>query len=1168
MKIRRLHLKNLNSLKGEFDIDFTRPPFAGNGLFAITGPTGAGKSTLLDAICLALYHETPRLKSISASSNEIMTRHTAECSAELEFEVRGEIFRASWSQRRARGKADGALQPPKVELARGDGTVITTHVNDKLRRVTDITRLDFPRFTRSMLLAQGGFAAFLNASANERAELLEELTGTEIYGEISRRVYERAQAEAAALDKLQSRADGMELLADEQREALATEIAELERQQAAVAAQVRQQREHQQWRANVEDTRGAMHAAVDRSERADAALRALAEDIQRLERSEPAQALQPAHAALKTAQLALAATSGQSDQRRRELKQRAEDDVREHVAARMLAARLAARAQRRAELLALEQHEAREWSARHAHHAVLAERIGAWREQFTHVRKLCDEIRERERAVADMARQEIQARAELDRHAGELAKAQGALDQGQANLLACQAAQAGALGEHTLPELRQQWQGAEQQTAIIERLRNIAQRRRDIASEREALVIQYRGHSSHIAQLEPRLLELDATRSRLAGRIEDKQQLLEQERVIRSLSEHRQHLKPGEACPLCGATEHPAIAGYQALDSSATQSALLALKQELADADQQRQAASAQLAGVREKAQQCVARGQQLNAQAQQCQNQWDEQRPSLCDADALDAEGWQQTDALDRAQARAIARAEASLHTLQSAEHGEQQLQQARQRQAALADALHAAREGQIRAEQRVQSLLDTMRESAQQLARLKASLGEAQSQFMSSVRSAGFADLAEFPEDASLWLDEREAERAAWQAAQQRQQTLAQELALQQSVCEQATAQLAQWTGRLQALAPDTVDGLPQDAPAEVVDEAVDEDDSEDGIGTDLAQALEQTSARIQSLAAQRAQLQGSIAELEAALAQQQGACGQADSHWRESLRSSPFSDEQAYLDALLPCDERERLQRTRQTAEQEQKVATELLAAQTARLGALEAKQLTASSAQELAQSIAALEESARLFSEQLGSRRALIERDRQLRENQRELTGQIQAQEKELEIWRRLDGLIGSAKGDKYRRFAQGLTLDHLLALANRQLARLHGRYLLRRKGLGELELEIVDQWQADATRDTRTLSGGESFLVSLALALALSDLVSHKTSIDSLFLDEGFGTLDAETLDVALNALDTLNASGKMVGIISHVEGLKERIPTQIRVEKGSGMGCSRLSISS
>ncbi|WP_374276622.1 SbcC/MukB-like Walker B domain-containing protein [Azonexus sp.] len=212
------------------------------------------------------------------------------------------------------------------------------------------------------------------------------------------------------------------------------------------------------------------------------------------------------------------------------------------------------------------------------------------------------------------------------------------------------------------------------------------------------------------------------------------------------------------------------------------------------------------------------------------------------------------------------------------------------------------------------------------------------------------------------------------------------------------------------------------------------------------------------------------------------------------------------------------------------------------------------------------LAGLDGQRRELSERLGAGRALLASDEQARRNQQALLAQIAAQARESDLWQHLDSLIGSARGDKFRKFAQGLTLDHLLHLANRHLARLHGRYLLRRKPSCELELDIVDSWQGEVARDTRTLSGGESFLVSLALALALSDLVSHKTSIDSLFLDEGFGTLDADTLEIALDALDTLNASGKMIGVISHVEGMKERIPVQIRVDKGGGIGYSRLSV--
>jgi exonuclease SbcC len=248
MKILSLRLKNLNSLKGEWKIDFTAEPFRDNGLFAITGPTGAGKTTLLDAICLALYHRTPRMSSVSASANELMTRHTGDCLAEVEFEVKGARYRAFWSQRRARDKAGGALQAPKVELAAADGTILTDKINEKLRETERLTGLDFERFTKSMLLAQGGFAAFLEANANQRAELLEELTGTDIYGQISQRVFEQTREVKRSLDQLRARAAGVELLGDEQRRELQLEAERLGDQDTRLNAEQADLQRQRQWR--------------------------------------------------------------------------------------------------------------------------------------------------------------------------------------------------------------------------------------------------------------------------------------------------------------------------------------------------------------------------------------------------------------------------------------------------------------------------------------------------------------------------------------------------------------------------------------------------------------------------------------------------------------------------------------------------------------------------------------------------------------------------------------------------------------------------------------------------------------------------------------------------------------------------------------------------------
>jgi exonuclease SbcC len=207
-------------------------------------------------------------------------------------------------------------------------------------------------------------------------------------------------------------------------------------------------------------------------------------------------------------------------------------------------------------------------------------------------------------------------------------------------------------------------------------------------------------------------------------------------------------------------------------------------------------------------------------------------------------------------------------------------------------------------------------------------------------------------------------------------------------------------------------------------------------------------------------------------------------------------------------------------------------------------------------------AALEEATAAHEAKLHERAELSARlrtDDEARRARAERAAQIDTQRTIAARWDRMNELIGAADGKKFRKFAQSLTFDTLLEQANHHLHELARRYSLARAPGSELELQIVDHDLGDDVRPTTSLSGGESFLVSLGLALGLSSLGPQQARVETLFIDEGFGTLDRDTLDVAIATLEALQSSGRQVGIISHVGGLAERLGARIELRrKGPG----------
>ncbi|MEN6327462.1 MAG: SbcC/MukB-like Walker B domain-containing protein, partial [Syntrophomonas sp.] len=282
--------------------------------------------------------------------------------------------------------------------------------------------------------------------------------------------------------------------------------------------------------------------------------------------------------------------------------------------------------------------------------------------------------------------------------------------------------------------------------------------------------------------------------------------------------------------------------------------------------------------------------------------------------------------------------------------------------------------------------------------------------------------------------------------------------------------------------------------------------------------------------------------------------------------------FADEADYRASCLDEQEYAALQSTAETLKNEQLEISALIQDKTEVLRGEQEKRITDLSCAELQNNLSSYEADIKKIQQESGALKQRLGEDEQARESQKEMMKNIDSQTKELTRWNILHELIGSADGKKYRNFAQDLTFQTMVAYANRQLSKMTDRYLLAADNSELLGLSVLDNYQAGEIRSTKNLSGGESFIVSLALALGLSSMASHNVRIDSFFLDEGFGSLDEYALDTALETLAGLHQDGKIIGVISHVPALKERISAQIQVipQTGGrsiiiGPGCEKVS---
>ncbi|WP_166424196.1 SbcC/MukB-like Walker B domain-containing protein [Paraglaciecola sp. 20A4] len=1229
MKILSLQFSNLNSLKGQWKIDFRQAPFADNGVFAITGPTGAGKTTLLDAICLALYHETPRLGALSANNNEIMTRGTAECSAEVEFEVKGVAYRAFWSMRRSRGNAEGNLQAAVVELGEVvSQKVLANQIKKKSELIEQITGLDFGRFTKSMMLSQGEFAAFLNADEKQRAELLEELTGTEIYGLISERVHQHYSQAKQQLAELEAQAKGVQLLNPEQKQQLQDEQHTLLTEQNALGKKITAQQAHVNWWQQLNGANSALEQAKQHVAQAQANKEQQKEALQRLANSHPSEALRAPFELLTD-------TQAQCEQDKKNITQ---SDT-------LLANSLVTLNERKGIALALSNELKTSKDAHIAQEKCINDdvipldnEIVKYQEQTAYVQEKHNNLNAKKAAVLS---EHQRAQAALTSHQQRLAqadhylashKADGALKQflGQWQVQATQLHQAqqsqDALAIKMADEQRQlasaqqavqskQKQHADSVIQANERQKSYQQHTEQLtALEQQGDLSALEQRLSTLSQVLPDMLTLKNTQKQWLKQHQEltqkhnaielnkaeqsklntqrealKNQYKAQEQQVKlftqlvsqeeQLVQFRAALEQGTPCPLCGAKEHPAGSDV-AVDIPHT--------------IEQKEQAEQHLNQLKEQGLEVRAKLESLIRAHEELSQRID----GLHHEQSALVQHWQTCAAhIQSTDSTILANEDSQLLTIENSEHlshveqkikaqsaqlseyikqlktqttllnqHKEQWQQSQAHVQAHDSALQLAQHALQSHTRTVQALKEDHANLSQSVAQLSATLAE-------QIQGHGYPA----PQDNELlqWLKRKEQDATQWEHHCTQHNEALSQIEKLSSTHAHTQAQLTDLDAQLTAIIQERdsltskLASLKEKRFTLFADKSVknERDKLAQSLRT-LEQSVNEAQEKLSLAEREHNTHAANVQNAQAQLTQNQVRLRTRQQAWLERLKNSPFVNQQAFEAALLDEATRASLEQLKQQLDDAHARAQALLEQAQTQVATLlstpNADQWQQTSMQDVASALDVLSQQRQSLTKREGEISHALSSDSQRTGEQQTLLLQIDQHRQEFEHLHYLHSLIGSQKGDKFRTFAQGLTLDNLMYLANKQLERLHGRYLLKRKADASLALSVIDTWQGDIQRDTKTLSGGESFLVSLALALALSELVSHKTSIDSLFLDEGFGTLDSETLDIALDALDNLHASGKMIGVISHVEAMKERIVAQLTVTKKSGLGVSEL----
>ncbi|MBI9030547.1 AAA family ATPase [bacterium] len=1068
MKILELRFKNLNSLYGEWLIDFRDPNYLSNGIFSLTGPTGAGKSTILDAICLALYGKTPRLAKINKSENELMSRQTGECSAEVLFETQTGLFRCHWEQRRARKKANGNLQDAEHYIFDNiTKKIIEEKKSLVLGVIEEKTGMDFERFTRSVLLAQGGFDSFLKAGDDEKSKILEQLTGSKIYSEISQEVYQRQKTEKDTLNLLLAGIAGIEVLPEEEINNINNQLDEKKKQEKDLGKNLDEVKKAINWYKIIAD---------------------LQENIGKLEvESKRLQEEFSANEPLRK-QLAIAKKASQLEVAYTNLISLRKLQTQENKILEKLQKELPDLEKKR-----LEQNNLS---------TIVDSDILKIKEEITKAAELFKQVRSLDQAISQENKRVLEAKASCHEYQEKIDLSEEKLKKEQRNIIK---------SEKKLVEIRayleeyksDEWlvsnlTGIEHQLSAYESLQQVHHNHekklndlnlnlKNIEKDKKKVLKKELQQEGEIALVTNTILEEQELIDNLLNGKELKDYRVKKESLskrktfldrVKSLEDSRQDLRDNQACPLCGSLHHPFA------ENNAPQ---------VDDLD-------VEITSVEKLIAQIEAGEESIKKQEKELIVLKDKLRKTEKEVDEVEG-NFKITQGAIQELTNTIAKNIKDSHDLQEA----------------------------------LQKTLQPLK------------------------------IIQTIPYSSDVLLETLKSRLANWKSKQKEKEELEKSISeinakfkTIEALLENHRKELIDKQVYFEKVKDETLD-LTKARKDLFGDNNPDKEEKILQVNLDKAEKNKlEIQEKMQTLQEELTKLKTKIDSLKNSTNTRAKELIEGESTFTRKLHEREFKDEKHFLDSLLNSDQIDHID------SQVKKLNDDIIRVNTRikdnkdRLVEEERKNITDKSKEELDLKSAEYLEFMEKIRDDISVLKLKILRNNKAKEEIKEKEEKIELQKREFNKWDKLNSLIGSADGKKYRNFAQGLTFEMMVKHANRQLQEMSERYLLIRDRDNPLELNVIDNYQAGEIRSTKNLSGGESFIVSLALALGLSKMASHKVRVDSLFLDEGFGTLDEEALETALESLSGLHQAGKLIGIISHVSSLKDRISTQISITPITG----------